>query len=446
MKKSYVLHSQKIRSKKIDNKLKKALKLRWIIFAILSIAYLFVYFHRLSLSVVADDLVRDFKTSAGTIGLLGSVYFYCYAIMQFPAGLLSDSIGPRKTVTFFLIIASIGSVIFGFAPNIHTAFVGRVLVGLGVSMVFIPTMKTMSQWFKTQEFAIMAGILNAMGGMGVLAGTWALALMTIVFGWRLSFEIIGISTLLLAVFVWFIVSDRPENKGFPSIIDMETDEKGENSAQKKISLMEGAKLVVSEKYFWAVAIWFFFDCGIFFGFGGLWAGPFLMHAHGISKEETGAILSMIAWGMIIGSPLLGFISDKVLKSRKKIFMICAGLLSLDILALYLFPPYFPIYLIYLIFFIFSVSSSAIVIIGFTTTKELFPVKIAGTSIGLVNFFPFLGGAVFMPFLGWILDIFPKTDSGYSVKGYSYIILILLLSSVVVFLSTFFMKETYKKTA
>ena len=73
---------------------KKVLRFRWAIFGVLSLAYFFVYFHRLSLSVVADNLVKDFDTSASVIGLLGSAYFYCYALMQFPAGLLSDSIGP----------------------------------------------------------------------------------------------------------------------------------------------------------------------------------------------------------------------------------------------------------------------------------------------------------------------------------------------------------------
>ena len=117
----------------------KVLRFRWLIFLVLALAYFIVYFHRLSLSVVADDLINEFQTTASIMGLLGSVYFYCYAAMQFPAGLLSDSLGPRKSVAFFLIIASVGSIIFGFAPTIKVALIGRVMVGLGVSMVFIPT-------------------------------------------------------------------------------------------------------------------------------------------------------------------------------------------------------------------------------------------------------------------------------------------------------------------
>ena len=422
----------------------KLLRFRWWIFWVLAAAYLFVYFHRLSLSVVANDIVRDFDTSAGVMGLLGSVYFYCYAAMQLPAGLLSDSIGPRKAVTVFLLVAAAGSILFGLAPDIYTAFGGRILVGFGVSMVFIPTMKILSQWFRTKEFASMAGILNAVGGVGVLAATWFLAFMTSSMGWRTSFVIIGCCTFFLVIMVWLVVRDRPQDRGWPSILDVENMENASNAKPEEIGLMEGAKRVLSNRYFWPVAIWFFLDCGIFFGFGALWGGPYLMHVYGLSQGETGAVLSMIAYGMIVGSPLLGFVSDRVLKSRKKPFMICTGILSCLLLCLYLVPSGLPKPALYAVFFVLSVTASSIVVVGFTTTKELFPVEIAGTSVGTVNLFPFLGGAVFMPFLGWILDLYPKTEAGgYALEGYSALLLVLLISSVLAFFCTFFMKETWK---
>ena len=200
-----------------EEQVKKVLQFRWLIFIILAVAYFFVYFHRLSMSVVADDLVKDFQTKASMLGLLGSIYFYCYALMQFPAGLLSDSLGPRKSVTFFLMIASAGSIVFGLAPTIKIAFAGRIMVGLGVSMVFIPTMKILSQWFRAREFAQMAGILNAVGGIGVLAATWFLALMTNQVGWRVAFELIGVCTFVIVGLVWMIVRDRPADKGWLSL-------------------------------------------------------------------------------------------------------------------------------------------------------------------------------------------------------------------------------------
>lgn len=424
----------------------KVLRFRWVIFMILALAYFFVYFHRLSLSVVADDIIRSFKTSASVIGLLGSIYFYCYAAMQIPAGLLSDSIGPRKTVTVFLLLASVGSLAFGLAPNIEVAFVGRVLVGLGVSMVFIPTMKILSQWFRPHEFARMAGILNAVGGGGVFAATWLLALMAGLFGWRVSFELIGGCTLVLVALVWAFVSDRPEKKGWPSIEAIDRREDAPTAPPEVIPLGAGMRRVLSNRHFWPVAVWFFFDCGIFFGFGGLWGGPYLMHTYGMTKAQAGTILSMLAWAMIIGSPLLGIASDKLLKSRKLPFIGCGVVLCLVIGCLNLYPTGLSPLVLSVLFFLFSVSSSCIVIIGFTTTKELFPVSIAGTSVGTVNLFPFLGGAIFMPLLGKILDAYPKAAGGaYAEEAYRSLLLVLLAAALITLLCTFFMKETFPRT-
>ncbi len=426
-----------------ENVAGKIMRFRWLIFIVLSLAYLFVYFHRLSLSVVANDLIKDFKTTASVMGLLGSIYFYCYAFMQLPAGLLSDSLGPRKSVTLFLIIASVGSILFGFAPTIKIAFLGRVLVGLGVSMVFIPTMKILSRWFHPHEFAFMAGILNAVGGMGVLAATWLLAVMTLFFGWRISFELIGCCTFLIVILVWFVVRDRPEDKGWPSIEELVREKGKIFEPVKQIPLLQGVRRVISEKYFWPVAIWFFFDCGIFFGFGALWGGPYLRDVYSMTRAQAGTVLSMIAWGMIVGSPPLGFISDKLMKSRKKPFILCNLVLVIELAFLSIYPDGLPWIALYIFFFVFSICASSVVIFGFTIIKELFPVEIAGTSTGMVNLFPFLGGAVFMPLLGRVLDAYPKSDTGaYSIEAYSILIFILLGAAVLSLICTFLTKETF----
>ncbi len=429
----------------MDAKLvRKVLSFRWLLFAILAVAYSLVYFHRFSPSIVANDLMRDFKTTAGILGLLNSAYFYPYAAMQFPAGLLSDSIGPRRTIMFSLLVGAAGSFLFALAPNAAVATVARVLVGLGVSMVFIPTLKVISQWFRAREFALMSGILQAAGGLGILGATWILGLLATRFVWRVPFHFIAACTALVVAAVWLIVRDRPADLGWPSIAQIDGRAEEAHPAQGRIGLWQGVGRVLSEGAFWPVAVWFFFDCGIFFGFGGLWAGPYLMHTYGLSKGQAGAILGMTAWAMIVGGPLLGLLSQKVLKSRKKTFILCTSSLVALLLFLNIFPAGLPLAILYVWFFLFSVSSSAIVVMAFTTTKELFPVEIAGTSAGTVNFFPFFGGAIFMPVLGWVLDAYPKDAAGaYPVAGYHMILVLLLLASLISLACTFVMKETWR---
>ncbi|MCU0913852.1 MAG: MFS transporter [Planctomycetes bacterium] len=454
----------------------RMLAFRWLLFAILALAYCFVYFHRNCLSIVADDLVTDFHATASVIGVLGSIYFYCYAAMQFPAGLLSDSVGPRRTVTVSLLLATVGSLLFGLAPSVRVAMIARAMVGLGVSMVFIPTMKILAQWFRAREFAFMSGMMQAAGGLGILAATSLLGWLATVTGWRTSFAIIAGGTLLLVLGAWWIVRDRPADKGWPTIAEIDrqraaarapqmsqqapgsaapsteggsvqgpTAADGGGPAVPKSSLWQGVRTVVTQKYFWPVAVWFFFDCGIFFGFGSLWSGPYLGHVYGMNKVQAGGILSMLAWGMVLGGPVLGLVSQRVLRSRKKTFVLCTSALVVLLLALTLFPAGLSRTALMIWFFLFSVCSSAIVIMGFTTTKELFPVEIAGTCVGMVNFFPFFGGAIFQPLLGWVLDACGKNDAGqYPLQAYRMVLLVLLTASVLSLACTFLMKETYRK--
>jgi len=74
--------------------------------------------------------------------------------------------GPRRTITLFFCAAFAGSVVLGMAPNAYVAVVGRALIGLGVAMLFVPSLNVPAEWFRVKEFAMMTGILMAMGGIG----------------------------------------------------------------------------------------------------------------------------------------------------------------------------------------------------------------------------------------------------------------------------------------
>lgn len=224
--------------------LSKALRYRWLIFWILAFGYILVNFHRLCPAVVAVDMMRDLHAGGALLGLLGSAYFYPYALMQLPAGLLSDSWGPRRTITLFFSVAFIGSLLLGLAPSLFWAVVGRTLVGLGISMLFVPTMKVLAEWFRIREFATMTGILMAMGGLGVLTAAYPLALLSNWIGWRLSFVIVGFFTLLLAILIWIFVRDRPADLHWPSPSEPV------GATLPSIGLLEGIKKVLTYPRFW----------------------------------------------------------------------------------------------------------------------------------------------------------------------------------------------------
>ena len=416
--------------------LQKAKTYRWYIFWILALGYVLVYFHRLCPAVVAVEMMRDLKATGALTGFLGAAYFYPYAAMQLPAGLLSDSWGPRNTITLFFCVAFIGSVILAMAPSVSLAIFGRTLVGLGVAMLFVPTMKILAEWFHAREFAMMTGILMALGGLGSLIAATPLVWLSNWIGWRQSFLFVGVFTLLLALLVFLIVRDKPADKDLPSPA-----EAPHQTALEPIALLAGVKKVLTTSYFWPVAIWFFFDCGIFFSFGGLWGGPYLMQVYGYSKSQSGQILSMLAIGMIVGSPLLSYLSNNIIKSRKKMIIVSSSFVLILMFPLAFFTASIPFMLHYVICLGLGIFSSAIVVIGFTTNKELFPVQMAGTATGMINLFPFLGGAVFQPILGFVLELNGKVNDAFTLLGYQRAFFVLFICSVIALIASFFLKET-----
>jgi sugar phosphate permease len=415
--------------------MQKAKRYRWVIFTVLAFGYILVYFHRLCPAVLAVDMMRDLHTSGALTGLLGAAYFYPYALMQLPAGLLSDSWGPRKTITLFFFVAFAGSVILGLAPTVFVAIVGRTLVGLGVAMLFVPTLKILAEWFHVREFAVMTGILMALGGVGSLIAATPLAWLSARIGWRFSFVAVGFFTLVLAVLVFLFVRNRPADLGWPSPAE------NRQSGLPPIGLMEGVGKVLTSPAFWPLAIWFFFDCAVFFSFGGLWGGPFLIQVYGLDKTHAARILSMLAVGMIVGSPLLSYVSNTVFRARKPVLMISSIAVTGLTAVLAFMTRQVPTAGLFALCFGLGVFSSAIVVIGFTTNKELFPVQMAGTATGIVNLFPFAGGAIFQPILGAVLEHYGRTGGNFRLIGYEKAFLILFICALVAMGATFFMRET-----
>ncbi len=414
----------------------KAARYRWVIFWVLSCQYLIVYFHRVCPAVVAPELIKAFTISGTSLGILASGYFYSYAITQIPVGFLSDSWGTRKTVTLFSSVAALGSILFAFAPNFGFAVFARVLVGLGVSATFVSSLKTLAEWFSGREYARISGLLMAMGGIGWLTAATPLALLTEALGWRGAFVIIGIVTIFLALLTLFIVVDKPDS-GSTTKVNREL-------VKSEHKLLINLSFVIRQKHFWVIAVWLFFTQGTLFSFFALWAGPYLIDTYNLSQSSAGNILSMIAVGMVFGSPFLGYLSDRILASRKKVLIgaSCVNVLVWCIMTA--FYKDFSIPALFGVFFLMGITTSSIVVIVFTAVKELFPLQMAGTAIGTANLFSFFGGVVFQPLIGYVLDMAGKIQGVYPPHAYQLAFWVFLGMNTVSLVSIIFSKETMGK--
>ncbi len=415
----------------------KAKTYRYYICGIIFLSYLLVFFHRLCPAVIALDMQKSFHTSGALLGVLGSAYFYPYAALQFPVGLLADSWGPRLTVSVFFLLAAAGSLLMGLAPNLTTAIVGRVLVGAGVSTVFVCNFKLLAEWFSPHRFAIMGGLFMATGGLGALFSSAPLAWASEWLGWRLSLEAVGAATLLIAVLLYLIVVNKPQDKGWPAIGIV-----GDGRPVKIIRPLAGMKQVLTARRFWPISLWSFFTVGIFFSLGGLWGGPYLMHVYGMDKTTAGGVLSMFAVALIVGSPTLSYLSN--IWGRKAVLAFCSACLCVVSVIFALSPAGLPVWALYVLFFFFGLGGGGAGQVGATVSKELFPISIAGTAVGAVNLFPFFGGAVFQIIIGAIVSFEKRNGAAELAAAYHMMFLFVLVCAVGSAVSAFFLTETLNK--
>jgi sugar phosphate permease len=408
---------------------------RWIIFALLSVAYFLACLHRISPTIIARDLVLEFGADATALGLMSSAYFYLYAAVQPPVGVLSDTLGPRAVVTLFTAIAGIGVLIFGFAPNMTVATIARALIGIGVGGVFVPAIKIFSKWYRGREFAGITGILLATGNAGNLAASLPLTYLVVALGWRMSFWAIGGFTLLLVAVCYWIVRDKPEDKGWAAIetapepaVHRDSDQPLEMSAWKRFGF------VFKKPNFWIVTASYFFFGGPILTFQGLWAVPYLMDVHGYSRVQAGGLLMLMPLGLVVGAPLFGFLADRLPLGRKTILIISLAS-SLACWSVFLLtggkPPQI---LIGPIFFISGACAGGALSLYMTITKELFPPWLTGTAMGLMNPAAFLATALFQPFSGFVMDAVGHTGGIYPLQAYYYVFVSMMAALVLCFIA------------
>lgn len=414
----------------------KVLKYRWAIFGVLAFAYFFVYFHRVSTAVVSEDLQGTFGVGAASIALLSSAYFYAYTIMQLPSGLLTDSWGPRKTVSIFTMVAAAGAILTGIASSFLLVIAGRLLIGVGVAMVYIPIMKILATWYRKNEFASLSGILLAVGNIGALSAAGPLALMSGALGWQQVFLALGVITVVLAVAAWMITRDRPVDMGLPSIQEIESDETGEPippaKEVEKIPMTQALKMTFgSGMKFWPLAVWFFFMYGSIMVYQGLWAGPYYADVLGWDKATYGMVLTFIGIGMIIGCPLAGILSDKVLKSRRKVLIIGTVAYTIIWAAIWMSTGRLDSVIGQsALNFMFGFFGGFFVV-SYAQIKELFPISIVGTTTAALNIFPFAGGAILQQVTG--LMLVERTAAGYETI-WLFMLVCMIIATVAGFLS------------
>jgi sugar phosphate permease len=381
---------------------------RWIVFLMICIVYFFVYFHRVSTSVIAADLLAAFQTNATALGIMSSMYFYLYAFEQPLVGYFTDKIGPRRVIAYWSIAAAAGCVLFGMATDIGWATAARALIGIGVGGVYVPALKALSLWYRQKEFPAMIGLLMSVGNFGAIIATTPLAWAAGTWGWRPTFFLIAAITLGLAFATLFFTRDHQA----PS--DTLRDAPVPNAVAGS-KAKPGAFRVLASGQFWIVAAIFFGIYGTLIALQGLWATPFLMTALGAERLFASKLNMLIPIGVIFGAPFIGWLLNRFSLDKRKTLIVILAIYTLTWVAIIQGTP--DAMRLSVIFVVMGFVGGGFISTLWGIVRDTTPPELMGLTSGLLNSAPFIGVAVFQVATGAILDRAGTTNGLYPAIGF-----------------------------
>ncbi len=376
----------------------------WLIWAIAAGFYSYGFFHRVAPSVIVDELMRSFALDATLLGTLSAAYFYTYAALQVPLGVLLDRFGPRRILMAGALAAAGGGTLFAMADSIGMAILARALIGAGVAVGYIGTLKLVSAWFPLQRFGLLAGLTLAFGTIGAIGAQLPLALLVDAFGWRASLLGVGIFGLVLVALIWALVSDAPSTAAAPPATESRTAEPARSEPPARLLA------ILSRPETWFLVVITGLTGAPILTFAGLWGVPYFVQAHGLERTTAAALTSLMLVAWAIGGPVLGALAGRV-RSPARLVLIAGTLNGLLWLPFVLYPS-LPLAVALPLIVALGLGGGAM-IIAFAVVRSIFGSAAAGRALGIVNSAVLLFGAGMQTAFGAVLDF---NWAGASVAG------------------------------
>lgn len=375
---------------------------RWVVVGACAPLFVCSQFYRAANAVVAPDLQRELALGTEALGALSAAFFYAFAAAQLPLALVLDRLGARATMAALSLVGAAGAVVFAGAGSPLAATVGEVLVGVGMAGNLVGSMKLLGQWFPAKEFATVAGAFASAGTLGNVLATTPLVLLSGALGWRRAFLAIAAGTAALAAAFFALVRERA----------------GEGPGDGEPDVPVGARVaaLLRSRDYWLISFGAFCRYGAFVSIQALWAGPYLVEVVGLSRVGAANAILLLNLAFVVGAPLGGWLSDRVLASRKKLVLVALAGTGAAPLALALAGAAPPPALALAILAALGVISAFGQVV-WPHIRGLVPARSAGMAMAGVNFFNILGAAAFLHGTGWILERRAGSGGGRGPESY-----------------------------
>ena len=375
--------------------------------------------------------MSNLAIDACTLGTLTSFYYYGYATMQIPAGVILDRMGPRRPLVVACLLCTIGCAIFGFATTLPLMSIGRTFMGIGSAFAFLSCVKLASLYFNARILSILVGLTLSLGTVGATLGDAPLGFLVKLYDWRVANYVLAGVSVVIALAAWLLIEEIETPKATPLQKDSRV-------------FFKGLVKILRKPQAWIYGGYGFAMYVPLSGFADLWGTPFLSETYNIGAEKAAGIKSFFYIGLGVGAPLWSFYMTR-LKSYKK-GLLQSALAGALIMSISLYIP-LPLVVMSPVLFIsgFSVAGQ---FAAFAAASSLNDSSETATSSGLHNMLCMMSGIVIQPLIGFILDVSkagdPMCSAHYTPDHFLKALLVVPISLGFAVLFAFFMKESFPR--
>ena len=341
--------------------------------------YFFQYVLRAAPAVMMPQLRDAFGLSAVGVASLVGLFYYGYAPFSLVAGMALDRFGPRRVIPIGAVMLGAGSLLFG-TGNLMLASIGRFLQGAGGVFALVGAVYIVTKSLSASRGATLIGVTQMFGASGGSAGQFLVGPMIAAgVAWSSFFIGMGVTGLVIAALLFvFLPKPKPTKQ---------QDDWLRGSARAIAAVFGNPQTILCG----LIAGLFFIPTTIF---EMIWGVRFLQDAHGFDYGEAVIRSATVPLGWLVGSPLMGLLSDRLGRRKPVLMGAGCGLIACLAWILYGRPGVLPPYVAGLSMGV--VSGSAMIL--YTVSKEANPPELVGTATGAISFqvfsFSALLGAVF----------------------------------------------------
>ncbi len=375
---------------------------RWRVLLAITLGYGLIYTCRLAIGLVKPSMIDAGIFTPGEFGLIGSAFFYTYALGKLTNGFLADHANMRLFLPLGFGMSALCNVGMGFADTLLLAAVLWGVNGWFQGFGAPGSVVALASWFSNRERGRSYGLWITSHSFGEGLTFFVIGWVVATLGWQFGYFVPAVIGATAAILVWTLMCDRPRTMGLPAIAEWKNDhvaESGDNKARSKLALQFS---ILRYPTMWILGLSSAANYVTRYAINS-WGPLYLQEQRGFDEVASGTMLMISTLAGIVGSVAYGWISDKWFAARRPpanlLFAICE---IIGLVLIFFGPANTPTLIVGMVFFGLGLAG-LVASLGGLFAVDICPKRATGAAMGVIGIFSYFGAALQENISGALLD-------------------------------------------